>query len=79
MTTTKSKTGRIVIDSEVCKGCYLCISVCPNKLIVISEHLNEKGYHPAVFINSPAEGKPCSGCALCALVCPDVAIEVYRE
>lgn len=79
MTATKTKAGRIVIESEICKGCGFCIAVCPNKLIIVSERLNEKGYHPAVFSNSPTEGKTCSGCAICALVCPDVAIEVYRE
>ncbi|MBN2283493.1 MAG: ferredoxin family protein [Deltaproteobacteria bacterium] len=77
----KKKTGRISIDSELCKGCYLCISVCPNQLIVVSDTLNQKGYYPAKFSQSGSnpEDRTCTACALCALMCPDVAIEVYRE
>lgn len=77
----KKIRGTITIDRELCKGCHLCISVCPNQLISISDKLNQKGYYPAVFSN-PGDGendKGCTGCALCALVCPDIAIEVYRE
>jgi len=78
---TKSKRGFIRINAELCKGCYLCESVCPLNLIAVSDKLNEKGYHPALYIEE-AEGLEkhrCKGCALCALVCPDIAIEVYRE
>jgi len=77
--TINSKKGRIVIDSKLCKGCYLCVSVCPNELIVISEELNEKGYYPAKFTETnTVEDRKCTGCAMCAVICPDIAIEVYR-
>lgn len=75
----KTQKGKINIDRELCKGCYLCISVCPNQLIHISDNLNQKGYYPAEFSEPENPGKHCTGCALCATVCPDVAIEVYRE
>ncbi len=45
---TKVK-GRIEIDRERCKGCGLCILVCPKKRIEISEELNTKGYYPATL------------------------------
>lgn len=68
--------GRIVIDQEQCKGCYLCIEACPKKLIVKGEIINHSGYHPAVFKN---EEDNCIGCAMCAIRCPDIAIkEVYK-
>lgn len=74
--------GRIEIDEERCKGCGLCITVCPKKQIEISDSLNTKGYYPARFrekdVKDPDVIK-CTGCALCAVTCPDVAIEVYRE
>jgi len=78
---TKSKKGFIKIDVELCKGCYLCKSVCPNDLISVSERLNQKGYYPASYDEEGVEIEKhvCKGCALCAIVCPDVAIEVYRE
>lgn len=77
--TKKSKKGRITIDRETCKGCYLCISVCPQGNIVSSKELNRKGYYPAEFCESKEEGKSCVACAMCATICPDIAIEVYRD
>jgi 2-oxoglutarate ferredoxin oxidoreductase subunit delta len=77
----ESKRGFITIEAELCKGCYLCRSVCPLDLITVSDSMNQKGYYPAQYTEEglDAEGRLCKGCALCALVCPDIAIEVYRE
>ncbi len=73
--------GHIVIDDERCKGCELCVSVCPRQLISISNRINGLGYHPAEF-HQPDETdgrwKGCTGCTVCGLICPDTAIEVYR-
>ncbi|MCX5860741.1 MAG: 4Fe-4S binding protein [Deltaproteobacteria bacterium] len=74
--------GRIEIDRERCKGCGLCITVCPKKQIEIADHLNTKGYYPASFLEeglSSDDIAKCTGCALCAVTCPDIAIEVYRS
>ena len=74
-----TKKGKITVDRERCKGCHLCIEVCPNDRIEVDESLNNKGYSPALFKQDVNEGeKGCVGCAMCATVCPDVAIEVYR-
>lgn len=75
----KTERGRITIDRERCKGCYLCISVCPNEVIIISQNLNQQGYYPAEPNDNVNGSKGCIGCALCATICPDIAIEVYRE
>jgi 2-oxoglutarate ferredoxin oxidoreductase subunit delta len=76
----KKKTkGKIIIDRELCKGCQLCIDVCPSHVIEVDASLNKKGYFPACFIENPKDGeKGCIGCVQCATVCPEVAIEVYR-
>jgi len=66
--------GKIIIDTERCKGCGLCVPVCPKNCIVISRQSNKNGYFPA-----QANNTDCTGCAMCALVCPDVVIEVFRE
>ncbi|ABQ47062.1 MULTISPECIES: ferredoxin family protein [Thermotoga] len=66
--------GYITIDSERCKGCGLCISVCPAKVIEFSHRYNSKGYHPAVY-----KGNGCIACGFCYLTCPDVCITVFRE
>jgi 2-oxoglutarate ferredoxin oxidoreductase subunit delta len=73
-------SGMIEIDSELCKDCKLCISVCPHRLIESSDRMNQKGYYPASFVEKhlKKEGRKCTGCALCAISCPEIAIEVYR-
>ena len=78
MAKTKKK-GYITIDQEQCKGCYLCMSVCPNKLISICDKINHQGYYPVEFKENEDDGKKCVACSRCATICPDVAIEVYRE
>ena len=66
--------GKIDISREFCKGCEMCISFCPQKMISMSSELNGSGYSTAVF----GKGNECTGCAVCAVVCPEGAIEVYR-
>ncbi|MFC1534433.1 ferredoxin family protein [Thermodesulfobacteriota bacterium] len=75
----KTERGRITIDRKICKGCYLCMSVCPNELISISDRLNHQGYYPVEFKENEKGDKGCTACAMCATICPDIAIEVYRE
>ena len=67
--------GWIVVDEKYCKGCELCVEVCPQNVLALDmDHLTPKGYHPAELIT---EG--CTGCTICAIVCPEAAITVYRE
>jgi len=66
--------GKIKIDKQKCKGCFLCISVCPKGMIKESSGLNKRGLKYAEFI----ERGECLGCSMCALVCPDCCIEVYK-
>lgn len=68
--------GKITVKIEVCKGCRLCATVCPKKIIGYDTvNLNSKGYHPAVLL----EPEKCIGCAMCATMCPDCAIVVEKE
>ncbi|MBP3384966.1 MAG: 4Fe-4S binding protein [Firmicutes bacterium] len=68
--------GRLVIKADRCKGCELCASVCPKKILEIDNKvLNHKGYHP-IGITSEEE---CIGCGNCGIMCPDGVINVYRE
>lgn len=73
------KRGKIIIDRERCKGCGLCISVCPEEVIEASALLNHMGYSPAELHEDKKQDKVCIACATCATICPDIAIEVYRD
>jgi 2-oxoglutarate ferredoxin oxidoreductase subunit delta len=68
--------GRIVIDSERCKGCALCAGVCPQHVIRMSETFNATGYRPAQLADPTSA---CTGCGVCAIICPDAAITIYRQ
>ena len=65
--------GAIVVDTNMCKGCSICVVNCPKKCIEISKFVNNKGYYYAQMV-----GDTCIGCASCALVCPDSVITVYK-
>jgi 2-oxoglutarate ferredoxin oxidoreductase subunit delta len=60
------------IDEDMCKGCGLCVSVCPKNVLEMSTQLNAKGYCPAY----QARPEDCILCALCCSMCPDVAIGI---
>lgn len=66
----------VFFREELCKGCGHCISVCPKKIIVLSEKLNSKGYHPAEVPEDKM--KECIGCKSCAIMCPDLVIRVEK-
>ena len=67
--------NKIEIDTDRCKGCYLCIEACPRNLIEVSDRHNAIGCYPA----RPVLDGQCTACALCGRVCPDAAIDVYRD
>lgn len=68
--------GKLVIRADRCKGCELCVSVCPKKLLKLDEvEVNKKGYHPVCITNEDE----CVGCGSCGLICPDGIINVYTE
>ena len=66
--------GKIAISREFCKGCEICISFCPSKILYLSSEMNSNGYSTVICTNTEA----CTGCSVCATVCPEAAIEVYR-
>lgn len=66
---------KVIFNEDRCKGCELCVQVCPKKIVVMAkDRLNKKGFHPATVI----EMDKCIGCAFCAITCPDTVIEVER-
>ncbi len=67
---------RVQIREARCKGCELCVAVCPQECLVTAKALNARGVHAARFDESYGE---CRGCMNCVLICPDLAIEVIEE
>lgn len=68
--------GAIVIDSNRCKGCTLCIDACPQGVIAVAARkVNSHGYPYVEAVNVDK----CTGCTSCAMVCPDGCITVYRK
>jgi len=73
--------GSVVIDRERCKGCALCVGVCPKELLRIENGYNGRGYHPVMLVDNAGQ---CAGCALCALlaarpVLPPAVVESALE
>ena len=69
----RSVSGRVEINTALCKGCELCLTACRENVLQLSEQINRKGYRYMIADNSK-----CTGCVNCALVCPDAVITVYR-
>jgi 2-oxoglutarate ferredoxin oxidoreductase subunit delta len=73
-----AQKSMVIVDSEVCKGCSLCVVVCPQKNLKLSESLNRNGFHPVEFRYHGEKGE-CTACGLCYWVCPDFAIAEIRR
>jgi 2-ketoglutarate ferredoxin oxidoreductase, subunit delta len=65
--------GTVVVATEICKGCDLCVQACPYDVLELNAKVNSKGYHYAAMKNDN-----CVGCMACGMVCPDSVITVYR-
>jgi 2-oxoglutarate ferredoxin oxidoreductase subunit delta len=68
--------GIVKFNIDKCKGCELCVVVCPKQILKIHDSdVNSMGYHPI----SVTDMELCIGCASCAVMCPDGVISVYTE
>lgn len=65
----------LTFNTDRCKGCALCVDVCPkNVLALATDKINAKGHHPVEAVRPEA----CIACAFCATMCPDCVIKVER-
>jgi 2-oxoglutarate ferredoxin oxidoreductase subunit delta len=69
-----ARRGKVVIDRELCKGCYLCIRACPVKVLEAGGEPNSTGTYPSKVVYP----EKCIACGSCFEVCPDVCIEIYE-
>ena len=65
---------KVSFNRDKCKGCELCVSFCPKKILALDSAVNAKGYHPACITDQTE----CIGCTSCALMCPDCCISIYE-
>ena len=72
---TAAKRGKAVIDSKSCKGCGLCVSICPAGVLRFHDSPGNKwGVDVAA-----AAPEYCNGCGKCEMQCPDFAVFAYKS
>lgn len=63
--------NKVLVRTERCKECGLCVTNCPKKAIKFQEEINKQGYRPVSVDN-----ELCIGCGICYITCPDGVYEV---
>jgi 2-oxoglutarate ferredoxin oxidoreductase subunit delta len=77
---------KLVIDESRCKGCNLCVLVCPYKIFREGSELNSRGIVVPV-LDRPERCTNCRLqvlygrmlCGVCHMICPDQAIAWVPE
>lgn len=64
----------IAINEKLCKGCMICVTICPQKVYSVKEIAKEGRKMPF-----PAQADKCIYCKKCELFCPDFAITLKQE
>lgn len=57
---------RLSIDHDLCRGCDLCLEVCPKKIFHDSAAIGPAGFR----LKEVTSAEACTGCGLCQLYCP---------
>lgn len=66
--TLQSKEIRFEITEEWCKGCDICVKMCPERCLRLNDFL----------VAELSDPEACTGCRVCEWLCPDFAIRVQR-
>ena len=63
---------KIEVNEDWCKGCYICVEICPKGVFGKSTRLSKIGVYPA----KAERQAQCILCRDCEIHCPDLAITV---
>lgn len=67
--------AKLTFNTDLCKGCGLCVDACPKKILFLNkEKINKKGHYPVEVKDQSL----CIACAFCATMCPDCIITVEK-
>lgn len=72
----KEKKKILMLQFNRCKGCDICIEVCPRKILKKGDELNQKTVYPPALTGEDAV---CTFCQTCEINCPDFAIYVVED
>jgi len=64
-----AKKFNVGINAGWCKGCSLCIGVCPKSVLKLSDRVK----------STVDKEDDCIGCRLCENICPDLAITITER
>jgi len=68
------------IDERFCKGCNICVAICPVGVYSEGENPSSRGYvvprleHPEKCVDNKRGPEVKKKCEICIYVCPDQAI-----
>ncbi len=73
--TTSDGLTRVIVNLGFCKGCEICVEVCPKSVLRMVVAMDRWEGATVEIVDIDA----CTACMLCENQCPDFAIEVYTE
>ena len=65
---TENQKVKISIVPRYCKGCEICVKLCPTQVLGMD-----------MFLVNVVDVNKCTACNLCELRCPDFAIFVDKK
>jgi 2-oxoglutarate ferredoxin oxidoreductase subunit delta len=76
---------QVKANRKFCKGCNICVLVCPTRVFEEGKEIGERGYiapviaHPEKCPNYKRKTKKNAVCEMCVLSCPDQALDWDEE
>lgn len=64
----KARQFTVAINAAYCKGCEICVQICPTDVLAMSDRLKAE----------VRDIQKCTGCLSCEIYCPDFAIDVQE-